>query len=70
MNDEPKRSKETYATADGSLALTVDWPFGLIAPPTIELYRPMVGPVTFYMTSCYTGIVVAADALTRSDSDA
>jgi hypothetical protein len=50
---DPKRSKVTYATADGKHALVVDFPFGLILPPTIETHIPLVGPVIFYWADCH-----------------
>jgi hypothetical protein len=45
---DPERMRVVYVTADSSQWMAVDVPFGLISPPTYELHRPLVGPVTFY----------------------
>ena len=56
---EPERGRTVYVTSDGSQWLAIEYPFGLITPPTIELpetislHRPLVGPVIFYHASAY-----------------
>jgi hypothetical protein len=50
---DPKRTKVTYVTADRQNAITLDIPFGVITPPTIECRIPLVGYLTFYFASCY-----------------
>jgi hypothetical protein len=50
---EPERQKIVYVTADSSQWMVLDKQIGLISPPTIELHRPLVGPVTFYYAECY-----------------
>jgi hypothetical protein len=50
---DPERIKVIYVTADSSQWLTIDMPFGLISPPTIELHKPLIGPVVFYHASAY-----------------
>jgi hypothetical protein len=63
-----KRSEWVYATDDGELAVKVDFPFGLIPPPTVDLHRPLVGTVRFYSTATHLSIKVKKNALTRSAS--
>lgn len=50
---DDRRAEWVYATADGSQVLTVKVPFGLICPPTIDLHKPSVGPVTFFHADSY-----------------
>jgi hypothetical protein len=45
---DPERNRIVYVTADSSKWVAINVPFGLISPPTIELYRPLAGPVMFY----------------------
>ena len=55
----PERTEVIYVTADSSQWLRLDVPFGLISPPTfelpktIDLLKPLVGPVTFYDAECF-----------------
>ena len=63
-----------YVTREGGLWLSVRHPDGLIPPPTIELHKPMEGPVTFYFAECY-GLPVPPEALAvprtvKGDNDA
>jgi hypothetical protein len=44
----PARAEVVYVTGDSSAWLRLSVPSGLISPPTIELHRPLSGPVTFY----------------------
>lgn len=44
---DPERNKIIYVTADSSYWMIIDVPFGMISPPTIELHRPHLGPITF-----------------------
>jgi ribosomal protein L37E len=48
-----ERTEVFYVTSDSSLWLRVNVPHGLITPPTIELHKPMAGPVVFYHASSY-----------------
>lgn len=50
---ERERNRVIYVTSDGSDWLAVDVPFGLIPPPTIQLHRPLAGPVEFYHADSY-----------------
>ena len=50
---DPGRGQWIYVTADSSEWLRVDLPFGLIAPPTITLHRPLAGPVEFFYADAY-----------------
>jgi hypothetical protein len=45
---EPERNKVVYVTPDSSQWVVMDVPFGMIMPPTVELHKPLVGPVVFY----------------------
>jgi hypothetical protein len=52
--EEPERGEWVYVTTETPpRVMRVDLPFGLIAPPTIDLHQPTVGPVTFYHASSY-----------------
>ena len=44
---EPEKSEWVYQASDGREAKIIA-PFGLIAPPTLALHQPSVGPVTFH----------------------
>jgi len=48
-----KRNKAIYVTQDSSRWLRVNFPFGLIAPPKIELHEPLVGNVEFYLAESW-----------------
>jgi hypothetical protein len=50
---EPERGRTVYVTSDGSQWLAIEYPFGLVTPPTIELHRPLQGAVAFYHASAY-----------------
>ena len=50
---DPERTNRIYVTADSSQWVRLSVPFGLIAPPTIELHKPLEGPVTFYDAEGY-----------------
>jgi hypothetical protein len=50
---EPERTNRIYVTTDSSQWIRLSVPFGLIAPPTIELHKPLEGPVTFYDSDGY-----------------
>jgi hypothetical protein len=50
---DPERNRAVYVTADSGRWLAIDFPFGLITPPSIELHQPMAGPVTFYLAESY-----------------
>jgi len=43
-----ERNQVVYVTADSSGWLLIDFPFGLISPPTLELHQPLAGTVTFF----------------------
>jgi len=51
--DVSERNRIVYVTSDASDWLAVDVPFGLITPPTIQLHRPLAGPVEFYHADSY-----------------
>lgn len=61
---DPVRSQVTFATRDGSQALVVDAPAGIILPPVIEAHVPLRGPLVFYYASAYK-IPVEPETLTR-----
>jgi hypothetical protein len=65
MSDR-ERGTWIYVTSDSQLWLKVDLPFGLIAPPTIDLHRPMVGLVKFYHADSYQ-LPVPAEARSQPD---
>lgn len=65
--DEPYRGNVVYVTSDGKLAMKINFPFGLMPPPTLTLHRPTAGPVEFLWAEIY-GLRVTADAL-RCDHD-
>ena len=48
-----ERYRVVYVTADSTQWAAIDVPDGLIAPPTIELHMPSVGPVSFFYASCH-----------------
>lgn len=50
---DPERTVAVYVTADSSAWARLSVPSGLITPPTIELYRPLAGPVVFYHASAH-----------------
>lgn len=50
---DPERNVVIYVTADSSEWFRMDFPFGLITPPIIELHRPLAGAVRFYYAECY-----------------
>lgn len=50
---DPVRNELKYATADGQHVMVIDYPFGLILPPTISAHVPLVGEMTFYEAQCY-----------------
>lgn len=50
---EPEISEWVYQASDGREAKIIA-PFGLIAPPTLALHQPSVGPVTFYYRESHT----------------
>lgn len=57
--EDEERTEWVYVTnTQPQQVVRVDAPLGLIMPPTIDLHRPMVGPVTFYHADGY-GIPVA-----------
>ena len=59
---EPDRGHMVYVTQDGTGRwMTAGYPFGLIPPPTIELHKPLGGPVVFYAATMY-GLPVPAEA--------
>jgi hypothetical protein len=61
---DPIRNKTTYVTTDGKLALTLEWPFGLISPPVLELHAPLQGTVKFFHADSYQ-LDVPPEALLR-----
>lgn len=64
---EPARSRVVYVTNDGTGRwLVLDVPFGLVAPPTLEIHKPLEGPVEFFYAQCY-GLPVPDEALERGD---
>jgi hypothetical protein len=50
---DPERGTWIYVTADSRQWLKLDLPFGLIAPPILELHQPLAGPVLFYYAEGY-----------------
>lgn len=55
---EPERNRAVYVARGASDPeesdwMAVDFPFGLIAPPTFTLHRPLYGSVVFYHASAY-----------------
>jgi len=48
---DPERNKIIYVTADSQQWVVINVPFGMIAPPTIEIAIPERGTVTFYHAS-------------------
>lgn len=69
----PERGRVVYVTsssllknkagADDEQWLIMDVPFGLITPPMVKIWRPMVGEVVFYHASSYQVPVPAAARL-------
>ena len=53
MSTEPERGEIVYVTADSAQWLRIEVPSGLFTPPTIDLHKPMSGPVTFYYAECF-----------------
>jgi hypothetical protein len=66
LSTEPERGRVIYVTADSSQWLVIEYPFGLITPPTIELHRPLQGAVIFYYAQCY-GLAIPAEAQQIAD---
>lgn len=58
---EPERNRAVYvvwgAEPDDADWLAVDFPLGMIVPPTFTLHKPLMRPVVFYHTSAY-GLIV------------
>jgi hypothetical protein len=50
---DPERTNRIYVTADSSQWARLSVPFGLIAPPTIELHKPLSGTIMFYDSDGY-----------------
>ena len=48
-----ERNRVVYVTADQTDLVVIDFPFGLISPPILELHRPMAGAVQFFYAECY-----------------
>jgi hypothetical protein len=50
-----ERNQAVYVVPgqEPDLWLRIDFPFGMISPPTITLHRPLVGPVEFYHADSY-----------------
>lgn len=57
-----ERNRIIYVTADSSQWAVIDIPDGLITPPTIDLHRPEVGPITFYFADCYPSLRIPSEA--------
>lgn len=52
---EPERNEWMYVTAGSQVGqkLTINAPFGLIAPPMVEMYKPLEGTIVFYHAQGY-----------------
>ncbi len=59
---EPERVSVVYVTQNGKDWLKVSLPTGLVPPPSIELHKPLSGPVVFWYAECW-GIPIPAAAL-------
>jgi hypothetical protein len=68
---DPERNQIVYVTGDNLQWAILDVPFGMIAPPTIEIHQPTVRSFTFYYADCYAELHVPSEAeayLARSET--
>jgi hypothetical protein len=59
--------RTVYVTQDGSDWLAIEYPVGLVAPPTLTLGRPLAGPVEFFYAECYR-LPIPAEAKRKAAS--